>query len=135
MQRINNFFNRNIYSIQTKIQRQIMTAKQFNLRIPVMYYVSSPHPKTSLRFLRYSELENLSKNKKLYCDELVDLYQFHHNFWAFHLDFIEKVKVPDNSMISRDHYMISSATHLHQYYKDFWSRTVRLMFLRIKALF
>ena len=100
-----------------------------------MYYISSPHAITHLRFLSYSPLQSLSINQIAYCDELSNLYKFHHEFWLKHLTFLDELQIPKDSMIAKEHYMVSSATHLHIYYKEFWIKMTKLVWLRIKALF
>ena len=135
IQRIQNFKQRNVFAFKSSAQRTLLILKSFRLSIPVMYYISSPHPITHLQFLTYTPLESLSANKLAYCEELSNLYEFHHNFWLQHLNYIEKVEIPKDSMISKEHYIVSSATHLHIYYKEFWAKMIKLTWLRIKALF
>ncbi len=133
--RLSNYKQRNVFRLKTRVESGIMQLKQFSLAIPVVYYISSPHPQTHLRFLSYSAQQKLSKNKQMYLDELVQLYEFHHEFWLKHLKYLETVSVPKGSMIDIDHYKVVSATHLHPYYKEFISKLVYLSWLRIKAVF
>eukprot|EP00835_Amoeboradix_gromovi_P002730 NODE_160_length_16633_cov_0.230132.p12 type:complete len:121 gc:universal NODE_160_length_16633_cov_0.230132:3625-3987(+) len=117
------------------IRNQIRKITQKSLFIPVTYYISSPHPISNLRFLTFCPMRELTKNEKAYCDELSALYEFHHKFWLHHLRFLENLKYPKESLINKEYYIVASSTHLHIYYKEFWIKMSKIVWLRIKAFF